>query len=56
ILPHFEAWIAQQGADAENFRQSGNHVVITGASRTADIGMELVLGAHGPADLHIIIL
>ncbi len=56
ILPHFEAWVEEQRADLVNFRQSGNHVVITGASRTADIGKELILGAHGPADLHIIIL
>ncbi len=56
LLPHFEAWIAQQNADRESFRSIGNHVVITGASRTADIAKELVLGAHGPAALHIIVL
>jgi len=56
LLPHFEAWIEQQKADLDTYRASGNHVIITGASRTADIGMELVLGAHGPADLHIIIV
>lgn len=56
ILPHFDAWIEQQARSVDDFRKIGNHVVITGASRTADIGMVLVLGAHGPAELHIIIL
>jgi L-lactate dehydrogenase complex protein LldG len=29
---------------------------VTGPSRTADIAQELILGAHGPIDLHIIVL
>jgi L-lactate dehydrogenase complex protein LldG len=56
IMPHLDAWLAQQSQNTQEFRQVGNHVIITGASRTADIGMELVLGAHGSAELQVIIL
>ena len=57
ILPNMEAWMKEQRTNGlETFRQSSNVTVITGASRTADIGMELVLGAHGPAELHIILI
>lgn len=57
ILPNMESWIAkqrQQNLDA--FHLSANINIISGPSRTADIGMELILGMHGPAELHIIII
>lgn len=57
ILPNLEAWIAKQRSSKLNdFRSAGNIMIVTGPSRTADIGMELILGMHGPKELHIIIL
>jgi L-lactate dehydrogenase complex protein LldG len=56
ILPDLEAWFSQQkqkGLTA--FRQSSNTVIITGPSKTADIAQELIKGAHGPREVHIII-
>jgi len=57
IVPNLEGWIQQQrmaGLDA--FQQTSNIVIVSGPSRTADIAMELILGMHGPGELHIIIL
>jgi len=34
----------------------GEAVIVTGPSRTADIEKILILGAHGPAELHVFIL
>jgi L-lactate dehydrogenase complex protein LldG len=57
ILPHLEAWVDQQRRiGLQHFRQTSNVLLISGPSRTADIAMELVLGAHGPAEVHILIL
>lgn len=57
LLPDLESWEAQQrerGYPA--FRQSSNTVIVTGPSKTADIGHQLVKGAHGPRELHILVL
>ncbi|MFC1959599.1 lactate utilization protein C [Chloroflexota bacterium] len=57
ITTDLEDWMVeqrQQGLD--KFRQSSNTTIISGPSRTGDIAMEIVMGAHGPAELHIILL
>jgi L-lactate utilization protein LutC len=57
IVPNMEAWVRQQrAAGLPAFRQTSNTVIVSGPSRTADIAMELILGMHGPGELHIFIL
>jgi L-lactate dehydrogenase complex protein LldG len=57
ILPNFESWVQQQEENGRQaFQAASNIIIITGPSRTADIGMELILGMHGPSELHLIIL
>ena len=52
-----EDWQAAQKASAyPAFRQASNTVIVTGPSKTADIGHQLVKGAHGPRELHIMVL
>ena len=57
ILMDLEAWVAvlrQEGLDT--FRKIASAMIISGPSRTADIAMQLILGMHGPGELHILIL
>lgn len=57
IVPTMEQWQADllaKGPDA--LTASSNVLLISGPSRTADIAMELVLGAHGPREVHVLIV
>lgn len=57
ILPDFETWVQlQKGQSFPAFTQSSNTTLISGPSKTADIAQELIKGAHGPREVHIIIL
>jgi L-lactate dehydrogenase complex protein LldG len=57
IVPNLESWSADRHAQGlDDFRQLSSVTIVSGPSRTADIAMQLVLGAHGPAALHILIL
>lgn len=57
LLPRLEDYIAQQRAKGlPAFSAGSNVVLLTGASRTADIEMNVVYGVHGPLELHIILI
>jgi L-lactate dehydrogenase complex protein LldG len=57
LVPRLEDYIAQQRAKGLTaFSQGSNVVLLTGASRTADIEMNVVYGVHGPLELHVILI
>lgn len=52
LVPDFETWANTH----PDFQTASNHAVITGPSRTADIAMEVVMGVHGPGEIHLLLL
>jgi L-lactate dehydrogenase complex protein LldG len=57
LVPRLEDYIAQQRAKGLTaFSEGSNMVLLTGASRTADIEMNVVYGVHGPLELHVILI
>lgn len=57
VIADLETWQqSQRDAGYPAFTVSSNTTVITGPSKTADIAHQLVKGAHGPREVHVMIL
>lgn len=55
IYPDISAWLAAD-TTARQIAANSSTIIITGPSRTADIAQTLTLGAHGPRELHIVLV
>jgi len=57
LVPRLEDYLEQKRAEGNTaYRRSSAITLITGPSRTADIEMQIVYGAHGPLELHVILI
>ncbi len=55
IVKDLESWV--ESIEKEKvFQETSNIFVISGPSKTADIAMELVIGMHGPQELHLVLV
>ncbi len=55
LYPDLAAWLAAPGVRSR-WALYSSVVIITGPSRTADIAQTLTLGAHGPRELHVVLI
>jgi L-lactate dehydrogenase complex protein LldG len=53
LVVDMETWVAATKSD---FNKPSNITIITGPSKTADIAQELIIGAHGPRSVHVVLL
>ncbi len=55
LYPDVAAWIDAKGV-GQQISANSSTIIITGPSRTADIAQTLTLGAHGPRELHVVLI
>lgn len=56
LIPRFEEWLAIERANGmPTINNSANICLISGPSKTADIEMEMIYGAHGPKQIQVVI-
>ena len=55
IVRDLESWVTAM-QKSEILQDSSNVVIISGYSKTADIALELVMGMHGPQELHLVLI